>query len=207
MKIAVLGSTGQTGRLIVAHALERGHDVIALARRPELVGTSVTGDLRVVQADVTRPESVTTAIAGADVVISGLGITEKQDPTILSDGARLIASAAPRVVWLTSLGMGATEGALGRLNGALLKRILRHEWNAKDVAGRAVRAAQGTTVYAEPLTDKPYADNGRLIKAEDYVPRMLPPVAPRGGIADLMVAEAEVPHFADADTIALFDGR
>ncbi|MGW6795223.1 NAD(P)-dependent oxidoreductase [Streptomyces chartreusis] len=207
MKIAVLGSTGQTGRLIVARALERGHDVIALARRPETVDTSGNGNLRVVQADVTRPESVMTAVAGADVIISGLGITKKQDPSILTDGARLIASAASRVVWLTSLGMGSTEGALGRLNGALLKRILRHEWNAKGVAGRAVRAAHGTTVYAGPLTNKPYADNGRLIRAEDYVPRMMPPVAPRAGIAALMVAEAEAPHFADTDTIAVFSGH
>lgn len=207
LKIAVLGSTGQTGRLIVARALERGHEVTALARRPESFDTSATGNLRVVHADVTRPESVATAVAGADVIISGLGITKKQDPAVLSDGARLIASAESRVVWLTSLGMGATEGALGRLNGALLKRILRHEWAAKDVAGRVVRAAHGTTVYAGPLTDKPYAGNGRLIRAEDYVPRMMPPLTPRAGIAALMVAEAEAPHFADTDTVALFNGR
>ncbi|MEZ7005496.1 hypothetical protein [Streptomyces sp. AD55] len=91
-------------------------------------------------------------------------------------------------------------------NGALLKRILRHEWGAKDIAGRAVRSAGGTTVYAGPLTNRPYQDNGRLIRAEDYVPRMMPPVAPRAGMAMLMVAEAETPRFADTDTIALFHG-
>ncbi|NGO76317.1 SDR family oxidoreductase [Streptomyces sp. YC504] len=207
MKIAVLGSTGQTGRLVVARALERGHDVIALARRPEQVDTSAAGNLRVAQADVADPDSIANAVAGADVVISGLGITKKQDPAILSDGARLIASAGPRVIWLTSLGMGATEGALGALNGALLRRILRHEWDAKDVAGRAVRIAGGTTVYAGPLTNKPYEDNGRLIRAENYAPRMMPPLAPRAGIAALMVAEAEAPRFADTDTIAVFNGR
>ncbi|MCL2733931.1 MAG: SDR family oxidoreductase [Actinomycetia bacterium] len=206
MKIAVLGSTGQTGRLVVARALERGHDVTALARRPEQVDTPVTGNLRWVQADVTRPESVMNAVAGADVIISGLGITKKQDPAVLSDGARLVASAAARVIWLTSLGMGATKGALGSLNGALLKRILRHEWEAKDIAGRAVRGAGGTTVHAGPLTGKPYEGNGRLVRADAYAPRMMPPMAPRAGIAALMVAEAEAPQFADADTVALFNG-
>jgi len=31
LKIAVLGSTGQTGRLLVNQALARGHEVVALA--------------------------------------------------------------------------------------------------------------------------------------------------------------------------------
>ncbi|MGW7073017.1 hypothetical protein ACWGII_32745 [Streptomyces sp. NPDC054855] len=89
------------------------------------------------------------AVAEADVVISGLGLTKKQDPAILSDGARLVASASPRVVWLTSLGMGATEGALGSLNGALLRRILRHEWDAPSpcsTAGETLVVARPSSV-------------------------------------------------------------
>jgi uncharacterized protein YbjT (DUF2867 family) len=207
VKIAVLGSTGKTGRLIVAHALERGHDVVALARRPEQVRAPASANLRVARADVTDPGSVAAAVEGADVVVSGLGVTKKQDPSILVEGARQIAAAAPRVVWLTSLGMGATRGALGAFNGALLKRVLRHEWDAKDVAGRAVREAGGTTVHAGPLTDKPYRGDGRLLRAGEFRPRAIPPMAPRAGIAALMVAEAESPHFADADTVALFGRR
>ena len=211
MEIAVLGSTGQTGRLIIARALQRGHDVIALARRPERVETSVSvktpasGNLRVVRADVTDPGSVAEAVSGVEVVLSGLGVSKDQDPEILVEGAHQIVSAAARVIWLTSLGMGATEGALGAFNGALLKRILRHEWDAKAVSGSIVRDAGGTTVHAGPLTNKPYQGNGRLVRAEGFKPRMIPPKASREGIAALMVAEAETPHFADADTIALFD--
>ncbi|GCD93153.1 NAD(P)-dependent oxidoreductase [Embleya hyalina] len=207
MRIAILGSTGPTGRLLVARAVERGHDVVALARRPERIEVPAAANLRVVRADVTDAGTVAAAVEGADVVISALGITKKQDPAILVDGARQIASAASRVVWLTSLGMGATEGALGPVTGALLKPILRHEWDAKAVAGRTVREAGGTTVHAGPLTNKPYRDNGRLLRAADFRPRTIPPMAPRAGIAALMVAEAESPHFADTDTIALFDNR
>lgn len=205
MKIAVLGSTGQTGRLVIARAVERGHDVIALARRPDQVAMPTTGNLRVVRADVTEPGSIEAAVEGADVVVSALGITREQDPAILVEGARQVVSAAPRVVWLTSLGMGATEGALGSVTGALLKRVLRHEWNAKEISGRTIRAAGGTTVHAGPLTDKPHQGNGRLVRTGDFRRRLLPPTAPRAGIAALMVAEAETPHFADADTIALFE--
>ncbi|MCY0944162.1 NAD(P)-dependent oxidoreductase [Streptomyces antarcticus] len=207
MKIAVLGSTGQTGRLVIARALERGHDVIALARRPERVDAPAADNLWVVRADVTHPGSVTAAVEGADVVVSTLGIVKGQDPAILVQGAQQIASATPRVVFLTSLGMGATEGALGAFNGALLKRILRHEWDAKRDAGRAVRAAGGTTVHAGPLTNKPHQGDGRLMRAADFGPRLIPPMAPRAGIAALLVAEAEEPRFTDSDTIALFESR
>ncbi|MFS8204267.1 NAD(P)-dependent oxidoreductase [Streptomyces sp. CWNU-52B] len=206
MKIAVLGSTGQTGRLVTARALERGHDVIALARRPEQVRMPASPHLRVIRADVTDPGSVAAAVEGVDVVVSGLGVTRQQDPEILAEGARQIVAAAPRVIWLTSLGMGATEGALGRVTGALLKRALRHEWDAKGVADRAVRGAGGTTVHAGPLTGKPYQGDGRLLRADEFTPRGLPPRAPRAGIAALMVAEAETPRFADTDTVALFEG-
>ncbi|MEU4600322.1 NAD(P)-binding oxidoreductase [Nocardia sp. NPDC023988] len=205
MKIAVLGATGQTGRLLVTCALERGHEVVALARRPDQI--EARPGLRVVRADVAEPGSVPAAVRGADAILSGLGVTKKQDPAILVDGALQIAAAAPRVVWLTSLGMGATEGALGTVNGALLKRLLRHEWEAKNIAGQAIRNAGGTTVYAGPLTGKPYDGSGRLIRADEYRPRMLPPAAPRAGVAALMVAEAEAPRFADTDTVALFGGR
>ncbi|WP_221359034.1 NAD(P)-dependent oxidoreductase [Streptomyces beigongshangae] len=204
MQIAVLGSTGQTGRLVLARALERGHDVVALARRPELIQVPASGKLRVVRADVHDPGSVAAAVRGADVVVSGLGISKGQDPATLVEGARRLASATPRVIWLASLGMGATEGALGAFGGALLKRVLRHEWDAKKVSGDIVRAAGGTTVHAGPLTGKPYRGNGRLVRAGEFQARLVPPMAPRAGVAALMVAEAETPHFADADTVAVF---
>ncbi|MFI5758483.1 NAD(P)-dependent oxidoreductase [Streptomyces sp. NPDC051569] len=207
MKIAVLGSTGLTGRLLVTQALARGHEVTALARDTDRLSDLATDALRAVRADVSEPSTVLAAVEGADVVVSGLGITKKQDPRVLIDGARLLASAAPRVVWLSSLGMGATEGALGRVNGALLKRILRHEWDAKGVAGQAIRDAAGTVVYAGPLTNRPYPGGGRLVPAEEFKPRLIPPAAPRAGIAALMLDEAEKPGFAAAAAIALFDRR
>ncbi|MFG2577000.1 NAD(P)-dependent oxidoreductase [Streptomyces sp. NPDC048481] len=207
MKIAVLGSTGRTGRLLVARSLARGHDVVALARRPEQVGPHPAGSLRVARADVGDPGSVRAAVEGADVVLSGLGVTGKQDPAILVDGAREVASAGVRVIWLASLGMGGTEGALGAVGGALVRRVLRREWDAKRISGRTVREAGGTAVHAGPLTDRPYRGGGRLLRAGAFGPRAIPPRASREGVAALMVAEAETPCFVDEDTVALFDGR
>ncbi|MDX3852358.1 NAD(P)-binding oxidoreductase [Streptomyces sp. AK02-01A] len=207
MKIAVLGSTGPTGRLLLSQALARGHQVTALARDPHQLSGLATGALRAVRADVTEPDTVLAAVQDADVIVSALGITKKQDPRVLTDAARLLAAAAPRVVWLSSLGMGATQGALGRINGALLKRVLCHAWDAKGVAGEAVRAAGGSVVYAGPLTNRPYHGGARLVPAAGFEPRLIPPAAPRAGVAALMLDESETPCFAATPAIALFDQR
>ncbi|WAU83126.1 hypothetical protein O1Q96_27635 [Streptomyces sp. Qhu-G9] len=78
---------------------------------------------------------------------------------------------------------------------------MAHELQGCRVGG------SGTSVHAGPLTNKPYQGDGSLIRAEEFKPRMMPPMAPRAGIAALMVAEAEAPRFADTDTIALFESR
>ena len=37
MKVAVFGANGDSGRMIVLSLVERGHDVVAVVRRPETV--------------------------------------------------------------------------------------------------------------------------------------------------------------------------
>jgi len=207
MRIAVLGATGRTGRLLVGQALARGHQVTALARDPARLADLAADGLRPVRADVTEPSTVLTAIEGADVVVSALGLARNQDPRVLTDGAALVAGAGPRLVWLGSLGLGATRGALGTLNGALLKRMLRHEWEAKAVADRTVQDSGGTLVHAGPLTNRPHSGAGLLVPAQDFGPRLIPPTAPRSALAALLLAEAEQPRFPAATAIALFGRR
>ncbi|TDD58433.1 NAD-dependent epimerase/dehydratase family protein [Kribbella antibiotica] len=200
MKIAVLGATGQTGRLLVARAVERGHEVTALVRRPAAAPWS--GGVHVVQSDVAVPESVLDALAGVDVVLSGLGVAKGQDPQILSNGAELVVKSGKRVIWLGALAAGATAGALGPVNGWLLSKVL-DDWEAKAVADTAVLAAGGTVVAAGMLTNKPYQGNGRLVEVPGFR-RLLPPRSPRAGIAALMVAEAERAEFTSRAAVALF---
>ena len=85
MKIAVVGATGRTGLQVVEQALARGDDVIALARQPEamprrpgMVGAA---------ADVLDRAVLVEALAGADAVVSTLGIGASRQPTVVySDG-------------------------------------------------------------------------------------------------------------------------
>lgn len=198
MKIAILGAAGQTGRHLVTQAVERGHEVVALARKP----AEAPWPALAVQADVAIPSTVLAAVADADVVLSALGVVKGQDPRILSNGAALVASSGRRVIWLGALGAGATTGALGPLNDALLRKLL-HDWQAKQEADTTILAADGTVIAAGLLTNRPYRTNGRLLPAPGFR-RHLPPRAPRAGIATLILTEAETPTFPGKAAVALF---
>ncbi|WP_134399763.1 NAD(P)-dependent oxidoreductase, partial [Pseudomonas aeruginosa] len=68
MKIALIGATGHVGHYFLNEALQRGHAVTALVRDPGKL--AARDGLGVVQADVSDPAQVASAVAGHEVVIS-----------------------------------------------------------------------------------------------------------------------------------------
>ncbi|HLF14399.1 MAG TPA: SDR family oxidoreductase [Bacteroidota bacterium] len=118
MNILLIGATGGTGRAILEQALERGHRVTALVRRPEKV-TTKHERLTVVKGNVLEPVSLGKAMPGHDAVLSALG--HKRwfvKTTILSEGTRNIIAAmerhgVKRFVCETALGIGDTRGRMG----------------------------------------------------------------------------------------------
>ena len=81
MKIAVVGATGHTGRLVIEQALARGDDVVALARRPE--GLPRHPGIVSVAADVLDRAALAEPLAGTDAVVSALGIGASRHPTVV----------------------------------------------------------------------------------------------------------------------------
>ena len=118
MRILVIGATGGSGREIVKQALERGHDVVALARNPSKVKVQHER-LRVVQGDVMDAASVDAAMEGCDAVVCALGHKRWLGPSkILSEGTRNIVRAmekhgVKRLVVESALGIGDSFGRLG----------------------------------------------------------------------------------------------
>ncbi|WP_018501061.1 NAD(P)-dependent oxidoreductase [Parafrankia discariae] len=96
MKITVFGAGGATGRLLARQALDAGHAVTAVTRRPAefpLAGERLT----VIGADVSDGAAVTPAIAGADAVLSSLGVPFTRAPiTVYSQGTARILEAMAR---------------------------------------------------------------------------------------------------------------
>ena len=92
MKIAVIGATGRAGLQVAEQALARGDDVIALARHPG--GLPRRPGLASAAADVLDRAVLTEALAGADAVVSALGIGTSRQPTVAySDGTANILHA------------------------------------------------------------------------------------------------------------------
>jgi putative NADH-flavin reductase len=92
MHLAIFGSTGPTGLVLVSQALEQGHDVTAVARDPAAV--NATGArLRVVRADVLNRSSLDGTLDGVDGVLSALGAHGRRPTTVYSFGAANIRDA------------------------------------------------------------------------------------------------------------------
>lgn len=93
MKLLLIGATGGTGRSVVEHALQAGHEVTALARTPSKI-TLQHERLRVVQGDVLQADAVLRAMQGQQAVICALGPATGAAPgTLISEGSRNIIQA------------------------------------------------------------------------------------------------------------------
>ncbi|WP_378739827.1 NAD(P)-dependent oxidoreductase [Nocardia brasiliensis] len=79
MRIVVFGANGPTGRLLTGRALAAAHDVVAVTRRPGEF--PIEHDrLTVFGGDVRQADSIDVAVAGADVVLSTLGVPYSKEP-------------------------------------------------------------------------------------------------------------------------------
>jgi len=92
MKIAVFGSSGNVGKLLVEQALAEGYDVIAYARNPSKL-TIRHDHLTIVHGELSDEAMIDRAITGADAVISVMGPSGKSKGTPITDGMKHIIAA------------------------------------------------------------------------------------------------------------------
>lgn len=196
MRVTVLGATGGTGRLLVAQALDRGHEVDAVVRDPGRAALPASPRLTVHQGDARDAASVAAAVTPASVVLSGLGIASKKDAGTLTAGARAVVAAGPaRVVWLGAVGTGRSARAVGRLTALLLRAAFGAEYGDKVAADGAVLEAGGTVLHSGPLSDKPDDPAVRAVPLAAASRRFFPRGTPRATVARLMLDAAEAADF------------
>ncbi len=98
----IIGGSGFVGRHTVRALAREGWRVRAAVRRPDLAGhlqpMGGVGQIHAVQANLRYPQSLATAVAGADVVINLVGILAKSGKQTFDSvhvaGARAAAKAA-----------------------------------------------------------------------------------------------------------------
>lgn len=164
MRVAVFGSTGGTGLSAIEQAIEVGDKVTALARRPEALARF--GDkINVVGGDVLDPAAVARAVAGAEVVISALGIgMHRHATTVYSQGTANIVSAMRTegtrrllVVSTSSLTPPPVKSFFEWLTARILHRILAAPYADMALMESGVRdsGVDWTLVRAARLTKGP----------------------------------------------------
>jgi putative NADH-flavin reductase len=77
MKIALLGSTGFVGKVLLKKALDSGYQVKTLVRDPEKLG-EFKDRVEFIQGSIFEPDKMEEAVKGTDVAISTVGPPQKK---------------------------------------------------------------------------------------------------------------------------------
>jgi len=163
VKIAVLGANGKTGRLVVAEALARGHEVIAVARDPSRVVTHHER-LEVAQADALDQAALMRAFAGTEAVVSTLGRSSQGKPiqpifaaAMRATLASMEATGTSRLSVISAQGVGEESDAGLTLPLRVMRRLLGKAIDDMREMERLVKSSDAlwTIARAGGLTDQP----------------------------------------------------
>ena len=111
--VTVFGGGGFVGRYVATELLKTGVRVRIAERNPKNAAyvrpAGNLGQVQLAAADITRPDSVRRAVAGADVVINLVGVLAGDFAAVQLDGARNVAEAATaagatRMVQMSAIG-------------------------------------------------------------------------------------------------------
>jgi len=201
MRLTVIGASAGTGLEITRFALERGHVVVALARRPVPVPDQA-GLIRQ-SGDACREEDVSRAVSGADAVIVALGRGMNLGATTLfTDAGQVLirvlkatGSIAPVVV-LSGFGAGDSLNYVPPVKRFFFNLLLGRVYANKSAA-EALFAASGlkwTIVRPGVLTNGPAKGVYKVLP--ELTPGILVGSISRADVARFMVGEAETPKHA-----------
>lgn len=175
MKIAIIGATGGTGRKVVERALELGHEVVAVARRPEVITPAEQLSTR--KGDVFDASSMEKAIAGTEAVISCIGPPSNFSPDSGKKGFQNIRAAKNVMAANLSPGTVMSEGIpniLAACHRAGVKRLVMQSGiNLSD--GKELSAVNRWAVglmrriYWKAIEDKAIAEHAVIRSDLDWV--------------------------------------
>ncbi|KEJ04278.1 3-beta hydroxysteroid dehydrogenase [Clostridium botulinum A2B7 92] len=92
MRIALIGSTGNAGKVILKEALNRGHEVIAIARDKSKI-KDINENLTVMQGDILKLDALVNKLEGIDVLVSAFGPKVGEEDTLIEATNNLITLA------------------------------------------------------------------------------------------------------------------
>jgi len=172
MKILVVGATGGSGMATVEQLLADGHEVTAFSRHASRL-QPLSGQIRIVSANVMNPADVERAVQGQDAVIVTLGISENplhvrlfgssQTPLdVRSAGTGNVIAAMQkhkvrRLIVQSSYGVGESRDRLPLATKLMFALLLKPQIADTELQESIVRESGLDWVIAQPvhLTDGP----------------------------------------------------
>jgi dihydroflavonol-4-reductase len=198
MRFMVTGATGKVGNAVARRLVERGDEVVALVRDPAAAHKALPAEVKLVQGDVTGPQTIQPAVEGVDGVFNCMGIYEQwlSDPgtfeRVNAEGARNVVAEAHRAgvgrvvhtstfdVFHASTGGTMTEEQLADYpKGTAYERSKQHAEElvlAEAGDGIELVIVNPAGVYGPG----PWAESGLDSAIRDAVRRRLPAVPPGG---------------------------
>ncbi len=195
MQLTILGATGGIGRLLLAMALEQGHEVTAFARAPEKI-TRNGSRLRVLGGDLFNAQQMASAIRGSDAVLSAFGPTTLRRTHQRRDFGRTLVEAlrsatVDRFIHVSSALLFSDGGLPIKVMSNTLFRNVCADHHDCDVA-LAQPDLAWTIVRPPRLIDTSPTGRARIVSG--HLPKGGFTVS-RADVAAFMLQEAVAPHF------------
>ncbi len=158
MKLAVIGASRGIGRKVVDEALERGHQVRAMARSASKMEIAANG-FEAMDGDATNEVDVFNAIDGCDAVILTLGVPRDlrvlKSTTLFSDATRVLIeqmekAGIKRLLTVTGFGAGDSADKLSTPERLTQKAFLGRAYEDKDVQEQLIRDSDLDWTIARP---------------------------------------------------------
>ena len=184
---------------MVSTALERGHQAVALVRRPGAFAPR-PGLLEAIWPDVTDASALTRALPGVDVVISALGGAEKGPTTVCTDGIRS-AVTAMKTTGVARLITVSAHGVLETHDKSLYSRavwanVAERMRDKESMEGLITASGLNWTIVRPPkLSDRDAT--GTYATGTDLPIRLWSSIS-RADLASFLIDEAETPRYARA---------
>lgn len=217
VRLTIIGATGKTGIWAVQKAVERGHDVTAIARNrsklESLLGEfGIAEKVSIVEADLMDGPSVQSALKDAETVIYAAGPVKGAPADMPVKAADHVVEAMKRgagkkIVWLTGAGvMDDRDGKSGsrKVIRGIMKLMAGKVLKASEDAYEVVKHSDLTYVVARPpmLADKP----GGVGLTASYTPPKPIPLG-REDLGEFLVRAAETQEFDNESPLISYTER
>jgi putative NADH-flavin reductase len=196
MKLIVFGANGGIGHHVVEQALEAGHTVTAMVRRPSSI-TIQHKNLIVCQGDVLKPETIKEPMAGQEAVISAIGTESRQPTVVYSQGIANIMQAMQqarlkRLLCISATGLDPSRLWMRLIAKPILWTLFRESYSdLVRMEAEVKRSNLDWTLVRPPrLTDGPHTGHYEFAINKHH-PRGF--IISRADVADYLVAQVNNP--------------